>query len=74
MYTIQLARDDTGRYAFPNVNIGKTDYYFSVMGFAVFRNGLLMTPGFDYSVEGLWIIPLSEWGIDDTISALVSVR
>ena len=75
MYTIQLTRGEGGRYSIPLLPKIKRDYYFSAMDFAVFRNGLLMTPGVDYSVDGLWIVPINgDWSEDDIVSALVATR
>ena len=71
MYVIRLARLPTGNYRIPSTNRNYS-YYLPLMGAAIFRNGLLMTPDVDFIAVGRWELqPLYEWDETDNVSAIV---
>lgn len=71
MYVIQLARLPTGNYAIP-ISSRNYSYYMPLMGAAIFRNGMLMTPDVDFITISRWEFqPNPPWGEDDIVSAII---
>lgn len=72
MYVIQLARLPTGNYRIPPSS-RSYNYYMPLMGAAIFRNGLLMTPGVDFTPIGRYELqPLITWEEEDIVSAIIN--
>lgn len=77
MITQQIFSDDSGNYELPYevTRTRKRNYYFpNSASAAIFRNGLLMTPGVDYLLVGNKISPLLEWPSDDIVSIVFEIK
>lgn len=77
MITKRVFKNEDGMYPLPHevVRPRKQNYYFSGSGdAAVFRNGLLMTPGVDYIITLGNVEPLWEWDNSDIVSLLFEIR
>lgn len=77
IYTTKLTLDSDKLAYLPPIlpaHAKKRNFYFHPMDYAVFRNGLLMTPEIDYTINlaNGKILPLWEILEDDIVSAMVS--
>ena len=77
MITKRIFKNEDGLYPLPQevVRPKKQNYYYIGSGdAAVFRNGLLMTPGVDYSLWMGLVEPVGEWAADDIVSVLFVIK
>lgn len=79
IYTTKLTLDSDRLAYLPPIlpaQAKKRNFYFRPMGYAIFRNGLLMTPEIDYTINPAngFVLPLWEIIEEDTVSAMVDAE